>query len=82
MHEFEISDELRKQIKKLKNRDSVYKKIIQIVNNPNPNHYKNLRKPLQDFKRVHVDKSFVLLFKYKNDKIHFNCIKHHDKAYK
>ena len=28
----------------------------------NPQHYKNLRKPLQHLKRIHVDKSFVLTF--------------------
>ncbi|WP_245528138.1 hypothetical protein [Methanocaldococcus vulcanius] len=35
----------------------------------NPQHYKNLKYPLNDFKRVHTDKSFVLVFTVdENDK--------------
>ena len=29
----------------------------------NPNHCKNLRAPLQEYKRVHVNKSFVIIFR-------------------
>ena len=39
-------------------------KIKEIINSSNPEHYKNLRKPLQKFKRVHIKKSFVLVFSY------------------
>ena len=46
------------------------------------NHYKNLRKPLQNYKRVHVRSSFVLIFRYENDKVVFCDIDHHDKIYK
>ena len=44
--------------------------------------YKNLRKPLQRFKRVHIG-PFVLTFIYdkENDKINFYDLEHHDDAY-
>ena len=87
MHEYTISDELRKELKKLhkkdkKRKEATINKIKEIINNKNPNHYKNLRKPLQHLKRVHIDKNFILLFKYKQETIHFITLTHHDDAYK
>jgi len=38
----------------------IYNKIQEIMEDPL--HYKNLRKPLQHLRRVHIDKSYVLLF--------------------
>ena len=60
------------------------KKIEEIINSNNIDHYKNLRKPLQDFKRVHIDAHFVLVFKYEKneDVIYFYDFDHHDKIYK
>jgi len=60
------------------------KKIEEIINSKNIDHYKNLRKPLQDFKRVHIDAHFVLVFKYEKneDVIYFYDFDHHDKIYK
>ena len=45
--------------------------------------YKNLRHDLSDFKRVHIDKSFVLTFKVDlaNNFILFYDFDHHDKVY-
>ena len=40
--------------------ESIDKKIEEI--RQNPQRYKNLRKPLQHLKRVHIDKSFVMVF--------------------
>jgi YafQ family addiction module toxin component len=59
------------------------KKIEEIIASDNIDHYKNLRKPLQDCKSVHIDKHFVLIFKYdKDDKsIYFFDFDHHDKIY-
>lgn len=90
---FEIipSDELNKVLRKLKKKDLtrftiIRKKIKQIAssNEEEIDHYKNLRDDLSEFKRVHIDKSFVLLFKVfkKEKKILFVKIKHHDKVYK
>ena len=49
----------------------------------NPQHYKNLRKPLQHLKRVHIDGSFVLVFSVDEIKKHIiiEDYEHHDKIY-
>ena len=56
-------------------------KIKEIVQNPQ--HYKNLRKPLNHLKRVHIDKSFVLVFSVDENKKHIviEDYDHHDKIY-
>ncbi len=88
MREFSIEEGLRKQLDKLVKKDkamyeAVMNKIEEILNISNINHYKNLRAPLQEFKRVHIKGSFVLLFKYDaaSDKITFYDLDHHDNAY-
>ena len=60
------------------------KKIEEIIASGDIDHYKNLRKPLQNFKRVHIDAHFVLVFKYEKDKdiVYFYDFDHHDKIYK
>ena len=87
--EFLIEDSLKKNIKILYKKNKLLyiiliKKINEIINSDNPNHYKNLRTPLQEFKRVHIKSSFVLIFKYDqtNNKIVFYELEHHDKIYK
>ena len=49
----------------------------------NPQHYKNLRKPLQNLKRVHIDKSFVLTFSVDENTKHIiiEDYDHHDNIY-
>ena len=49
-----------------------------------PTHYKPLKKPLQGYYRVHVNDSFVLIFKvYPSRKtVDFVRYAHHDEAYK
>ena len=39
---------------------------------------------MKEFKRVHIDKSFILIFKFDktNNKIKFYDLDHHDKIYK
>ena len=78
MREFEIDCDLKKILKKLIRKDRVryeiiMKKIYELLNCENVNHYKNLRKPLQHLKRVHIDSHFVLTFRYieKEDTIIF-----------
>ena len=89
MHKFEIEEKLRQILKKLFKKDKkryeiIWKKITEIINNPNIEHYKNLKFPMNEFKRVHIDKSFVLVFKYCKieDKLSFYDLDHHDKIYK
>ncbi len=88
MHNFSVEDNLKKYLKKIFKKDkvmydSVMKKMDEIINCENVNHYKNLKSPLNDFKRVHVRSSFVLIFKYieSEDKVVFYDLDHHDNIY-
>ncbi len=60
----------------------VYKKIIEIRTNPY-HKYKFLRKPLQNYNRVHIDSHFVLLFRVHHDlqSIELFYYGHHDTVY-
>jgi len=86
-----LSEKVKKVLEKLSTRDKVLavainKKIKQICscNEEVINHYKNLRYDLSEYKRVHVERSFVLLFKVDFEKkmILFVDIDHHDNIYK
>ena len=83
---YEIHPYLDKILSKLSKKDKaqfekVLKKIDEIIHSGNIDHYKNLRKPLQDYKRVHIG-HFVLLFRLEKDRIIFRYFDHHDKIYK
>jgi len=89
MRKFSIEKNLHKILQKFAEKDKkkyeiIWKKIYQILNDPNIEHYKNLKYPMERFKRVHIDKSFILIFKYnkKEDGVHFYDFDHHDKVYK
>jgi len=89
MIRFEIEEKLLRILKKLFKKDKkryeiVFKKINEIINSSDIGYYKNLRFPMSGFKRVHIDRSFVLIFKYDkvNDKIRFYDLEHHDNIYK
>ena len=84
------SYELRKSVEKIffklakkspKQLLIIEKKINEMIKNPQ--HYKNLRKPLQNLKRVHIDKSFVLVFSINETKKHIiiEDYDHHDNIY-
>ena len=88
MRKFDVEEKLHKTLQKLFRKDSkkygiVWKKINEIINSENIEHYKNLKYDLKEFKGVHIDKSFVLIFKYDktNDKLIFYDFDHHDKIY-
>ncbi|MEK6835549.1 MAG: addiction module toxin RelE [Nanoarchaeota archaeon] len=83
---YEIHPDLDKILSKLTKKDKVQfekilKKIDEIIHLENLNHYKNLRAPLQKYKRVHIG-HFVLLFTLKEDTIIFRYYDHHDNVYK
>ena len=91
MFDFDISYELKLVIRKLSKKDRIKveilnKKIKEIIGNDlsSIDRYKNCRYDLKDYKRVHLDKSFVLLFKVYKEKnmIYFWQLKHHDEAYR
>lgn len=88
MYELDIKLEADIIFKKLSKRNP---KQLEIIHNKieeirqNPLHiYKFLRKPLQSFNRVHIDKSFVLIFKinHNNKSVDIYYYDHHDKVYK
>ncbi|MCD4666543.1 addiction module toxin RelE [archaeon] len=83
---YEIHPDLDKILSKLSKKDKlqfdkILKKIDEVVDSENINHYKNLKSPLQNYKRVHIG-HFVLLFKLQNETIIFRYYDHHDKIYK
>lgn len=89
MRSFLIEDKLKKLLNKLYKKDNVLyqavmKKLQEILTCQNIDNYKNLRAPLNKFKRVHVIRPFVLVFKYdtQKDKVIFYDCDHHDRIYK
>ena len=89
MRSYEIKIGLLKKLNKISKRDKnlyeqILKKIDEVIHNKNIDHYKNLKYQMKEFKRVHIKKSFVLLFEYMeaNDKVVFTDFDHHDKIYK
>ena len=86
MYVLHISPDLDKVFSKLikknkKQYEIIMKKVEEIVQNPQ--HYKNLRVPLQHLKRVHIDKHFVLVFSVdeNNKTITLEDYDHHDNIY-
>ena len=84
---YELKPNLKKILERLKKRDivafnSIIGKIEEIVNS-NPNLYKPLRH-LHNIKRVHIMKSFVLVFSYdqRENFLIFLDYDHHDNIYK
>ena len=87
MYQYKIQPTLQKIILRLykkdkQSRERVLKKIQEIISSENIEHYKNLKKPLQHLKRIHIGEK-VLVFKYdKKEKIViFEDFSHHDKIY-
>jgi mRNA-degrading endonuclease RelE of RelBE toxin-antitoxin system len=88
MRRFAIEENLKKTLKKIFKKDKlsyniIMNKIDEVLNCADVDHYKNLRKPLQHLKRVHIKSSFVLTFKYlkSDDKVIFYDFDHHDNIY-
>ena len=82
----EVAEDLSKRFTKLAKRDKVVfeahtKKIQEI--RENPYHYKPLRAPLQNKRRVHVG-PFVLIFSIDEETTTIRLLEfeHHDNAYK
>ena len=69
----------KKNPKKL---DIIFKKVEVLV--LDPHRYKNLRRPLNHWKRVHIDKHFILTFSIdeKTKTITLEDYDHHDKIYR
>ncbi len=86
MYNLEIRESVDKIFKKLFNKDKVSlkyisKKIEGIKENPY--HFKPLRRPMQNFRRIHIG-NFVLIYSInENTKtVIIERYEHHDRAYK
>lgn len=82
-----IDEDLKARLKKIskKNRslyDAVLNKIEEILDNPN--RFKPLRYDLKGLKRVHLEKSFVLVFEVDeaNMAVKLLDLQHHDEIYR
>ncbi|VVB60228.1 Uncharacterised protein [uncultured archaeon] len=85
MHKPVLEDKLRDILKKLFKKDRkcyeiCMKKIDEIIQNPE--HYKPLRYDMKNIRRVHIMKSFVLLFEIRSDSVVFLDLDNHDSAYR
>ena len=87
MYHLEIKPEADKIFSKLAKKSPkqlmiINKKITEIRKNPHG--YKFLRKPLQGFNRIHLEKHFVLVFKIDHEQkmVDIYYYDHHDYVYK
>ena len=65
MYRLQVRPEVQKIVEKLAKKDKkqveiIFSKVNEILQDPH--RYKNLRSPLNHWKRVHIDSHFVLLF--------------------
>jgi len=81
-----IKPSLEKKLKKLAKKNPkqvqiILKKVDEIVTDPH--RYKNLRSPMEDWKRVHIDKHFVLCYSIDEEEktVTLEDYDHHDKIY-
>ena len=86
-YRFEIKPKLEKKLKKIENKDPVMfkaarEKIKEIIKKPY--HYKPLRYDLKGLRRVHLEKSFVLVFEIDEAEkiVRFLDFGHHDEIYR
>ncbi len=86
MYCLEIKPDLDKLLHKLKKKSPrqfqiIFKKVGQILKNPL--HFKPLKGDLHGSRRVHIDKSFVLIYEFNQEKgiITLLDYKHHDNIY-
>jgi YafQ family addiction module toxin component len=87
MYSLDIKPSLKKKLIKLakknpKQAEIIARKTEEIIKNPH--RYKNLRTPLQKWKRIHVDAHFVLTFSIDEERkvVILEDYDHHDNIYK
>jgi YafQ family addiction module toxin component len=86
MYDYELRKSVEKSLFKLAKRNPKQMEIIESKINEiiiEPHHYKNLCAPMQNLYRVHIDKSFVLVFSIDESKriVIIEKYGHHDKIY-
>ncbi|MEE9565104.1 MAG: hypothetical protein V3V63_05290 [Candidatus Hydrothermarchaeaceae archaeon] len=87
MYGLKVREGLDKKFAKLAKKNPskleiINKKVLGILRDPH--RYKNLQAPLSDWKRVHIDKHFVLTFSIdeKSKTVVLEDYEHHDRIYK
>lgn len=87
MYSLEIDEKLVEEFKKLAKKDklqmgSIHKKVEQICQNPR--HFERLEHLLLNMHRVHIDRSFVLIYSVdeKRKVVTLHTYDHHDNIYK
>jgi YafQ family addiction module toxin component len=85
-YSYEISKPLERELDKLhkkykKRFEIILKKMSEILDDPH--HYKPLQHDIKGLRRVHIDKSFVLVFEIieAENKVIFLDFDHHDNIY-
>lgn len=88
MYDYDITDKLRKKLKKIGKKDKAlarnfYKKVHEIISRDEKglNSYKNLKSPLNEYKRIHLTDNYILLFAVEKERIVFIDILHWDKLF-
>ncbi len=88
MFSYDFSDVLRKKLEKIGKKDNVlagnfYKKVQEIIHRDKNtiNAYKNLKSPMNEFKRIHLTDNYILLFAVEDDHIVFVDIRHWDDVF-
>ena len=86
-YSYEISKRLEGELGKLQTKNKkrfeiILKKMKEIL--VNPHHFKPLQHEMKGVRRVHIDKSFVLVYEVieADNKVIFWDFDHHDKIYK
>ena len=89
MFSYDVTDTLIKKLEKIGKKDKVlaknfYKKVQEIITKDEKtiNTYKNLKSPMNEFKRIHLTDNYILLFAVEKKHIVFIDIKHREKVYK
>lgn len=89
MRTIRIDKKLEKQLNVFSKKDRnkyliIKKKMEEIGQCDNPDRYKNLRMPFQEFKEVHINTHFVLIFRYIKsiDTVVFEKFCHHKDAFR
>jgi len=84
---FDIKPKLDKKLKKIKKKDPMLFKVArdeieEIIKIPH--HYKPLRYDLKGLRRVHLEKSFVLVFEFEEaeNMVRFLDLNHHNEIYR
>jgi YafQ family addiction module toxin component len=85
-YNYEVSRQLERELEKLRKKNKkifeiILKKMSEILENPH--HYKPLQHDMKRLRRVHIDKSFVLVFEIieNENKVIFIDFDHHDNIY-